>query len=113
MSQTRCRDGGRIRSSADFGGGSGIQSGTRVVPVILAGGSGSRLWPMSREQYPNFVDTFGLGAGLGSARASRIAVTIGNLGMPGFKLFGAFVWRSNWQPRMRVIVMENRQSLKR
>ncbi|RQS08899.1 mannose-1-phosphate guanylyltransferase/mannose-6-phosphate isomerase [Burkholderia sp. Bp8998] len=24
----------------------------RVAPVVLAGGSGSRLWPMSREQYP-------------------------------------------------------------
>lgn len=24
----------------------------RAVPVVLAGGSGSRLWPMSREQYP-------------------------------------------------------------
>ncbi len=28
------------------------RSATRVVPVVLAGGSGSRLWPMSREQYP-------------------------------------------------------------
>lgn len=24
----------------------------RIEPVVLAGGSGSRLWPMSREQYP-------------------------------------------------------------
>jgi len=24
----------------------------RLVPVILAGGSGTRLWPMSREQFP-------------------------------------------------------------
>jgi mannose-1-phosphate guanylyltransferase / mannose-6-phosphate isomerase len=24
----------------------------RIVPVILAGGSGTRLWPMSREQFP-------------------------------------------------------------
>jgi mannose-1-phosphate guanylyltransferase/mannose-6-phosphate isomerase len=24
----------------------------RVAPIILSGGSGSRLWPMSREQYP-------------------------------------------------------------
>jgi mannose-1-phosphate guanylyltransferase/mannose-6-phosphate isomerase len=31
---------GRLRASA------------RLVPVVLAGGSGSRLWPMSREQYP-------------------------------------------------------------
>lgn len=22
------------------------------IPVILAGGSGSRLWPLSRQQYP-------------------------------------------------------------
>jgi len=23
----------------------------RLVPVVLAGGAGSRLWPVSREQY--------------------------------------------------------------
>lgn len=25
---------------------------TRILPVLLAGGSGTRLWPQSREQYP-------------------------------------------------------------
>ena len=24
----------------------------RIVPVILSGGSGTRLWPLSRKQYP-------------------------------------------------------------
>ncbi len=27
-------------------------SNPRIIPVILSGGSGSRLWPQSREQYP-------------------------------------------------------------
>lgn len=27
-------------------------SSLRLIPVILSGGSGTRLWPMSREQYP-------------------------------------------------------------
>ncbi len=25
---------------------------TSVLPVVLAGGSGTRLWPLSRELYP-------------------------------------------------------------
>ncbi|WP_027799346.1 mannose-1-phosphate guanylyltransferase/mannose-6-phosphate isomerase [Paraburkholderia dilworthii] len=33
---------------------------TRIVPVILAGGSGSRLWPVSRENYPKqLIDVVG------------------------------------------------------
>ncbi|WP_139788331.1 sugar phosphate nucleotidyltransferase, partial [Morganella morganii] len=24
----------------------------KILPVIMAGGSGSRLWPLSREDYP-------------------------------------------------------------
>ena len=27
-------------------------SSDQIVPVILCGGSGSRLWPLSRESYP-------------------------------------------------------------
>ncbi|MFB6260988.1 MAG: sugar phosphate nucleotidyltransferase [Thiohalorhabdaceae bacterium] len=27
-------------------------STARIIPVLLTGGSGSRLWPLSRSQYP-------------------------------------------------------------
>ncbi len=30
----------------------------KIVPVILSGGSGSRLWPLSREQYPKQLIAF-------------------------------------------------------
>ncbi len=29
-----------------------IEANTRVVPVTLSGGTGSRLWPVSRESFP-------------------------------------------------------------
>lgn len=29
-----------------------IRTQMKIIPVILSGGSGSRLWPLSREQYP-------------------------------------------------------------
>ncbi|MFP5303474.1 sugar phosphate nucleotidyltransferase, partial [Cobetia sp. SIMBA_158] len=33
---------------------------TRILPVILAGGSGTRLWPISREHYPKqLIDVVG------------------------------------------------------
>ena len=33
---------------------------TRITPVILAGGSGTRLWPLSRKSYPKqFSNIFG------------------------------------------------------
>ena len=25
---------------------------TRIIPILLAGGSGTRLWPLSRKSYP-------------------------------------------------------------
>ena len=31
-----------------------------LVPVILCGGSGSRLWPLSRESYPKQFISIGL-----------------------------------------------------
>src|SRR6056300_734499 len=35
---------------------------TTLVPVLLAGGSGTRLWPTSRKSYPKqFVDLSGSG----------------------------------------------------
>src|SRR6476619_7609385 len=29
-----------------------MSNSARIIPVILSGGSGSRLWPLSREAYP-------------------------------------------------------------
>ena len=32
----------------------------KIIPVILAGGSGTRLWPLSRKQYPKQFLKLGL-----------------------------------------------------
>ncbi len=35
-----------------MGDGMATQAGGRITPVLLSGGEGSRLWPLSRETYP-------------------------------------------------------------
>lgn len=42
-----------------------------IVPVILAGGSGSRLWPVSRESYPKQFCSFGSDLSLFQQTARR------------------------------------------
>lgn len=43
-----------------------------VQPVILCGGSGTRLWPLSRDQYPKQLLSFGGNITMMQATASRI-----------------------------------------
>ncbi|MGC4089029.1 MAG: hypothetical protein QM756_14230 [Polyangiaceae bacterium] len=51
----------------------------------------------NQQAWSNFVDTFGLGVGLGSARASGFAlVLLSNVGVVGTLLFLGF-WRSVWR----------------
>ena len=46
----------------------------KVVPVILAGGSGTRLWPLSRALHPKQYLSLGVGSGtLFQQAALRIA----------------------------------------
>ena len=48
---------------------------TTLVPVLLAGGSGTRLWPTSRKSYPKqFVDLTGSGHSLLQASLKRSTV---------------------------------------
>lgn len=53
-------------------------AGELIVPVIMAGGAGMRLWPVSREKMPKqFVDLFGDGL-------STFQATIRRVSRPGF-----------------------------
>jgi mannose-1-phosphate guanylyltransferase/mannose-6-phosphate isomerase len=53
-------------------------AGELIVPVIMAGGAGTRLWPVSREKMPKqFVDLFGDGL-------STFQATIRRVSRPGF-----------------------------
>ncbi len=36
-----------------------VRAAPRIHPVILSGGSGTRLWPMSRAHYPEAVSAAG------------------------------------------------------
>lgn len=61
-----------------------------VQPVVMAGGAGTRLWPLSREQYPKQFLALGgrhtllqqaivrAGAAAGAGRAARPPIVVGN-----------------------------------
>jgi mannose-1-phosphate guanylyltransferase/mannose-6-phosphate isomerase len=54
--------GGARESAAGPGqrGAESLQQGLCITPVVLAAGSGTRLWPMSREHYPKqLIDVVG------------------------------------------------------
>jgi len=44
----------------------------RIIPVILSGGSGTRLWPLSREQYPKQLLSFSGGKTLLQETVCRV-----------------------------------------
>lgn len=47
--------------------------GEKIYPVILCGGSGSRLWPLSRKDYPKQFASFSDGPTLMQATARRLS----------------------------------------
>src|SRR5580698_2313120 len=59
-------------------GDSGKYGGGQIHPVILSGGSGTRLWPMSRTFYPKQLLPLVGNASLLQQAARRVA------GAPGF-----------------------------
>ena len=46
---------------------------TRITPVLLAGGSGTRLWPLSRKSYPKQFASLMGDRTLFQASAERLA----------------------------------------
>ena len=59
---------------------------TPVTPVILAGGSGTRLWPLSRALHPKQYLSLGVGQGAGRPDATlfqQSALRIAAVGAPG------------------------------
>lgn len=64
-----------------------------VIGKKVTSDSGAIRFAMNARAYDNFFESFGLGTGLGSNRASSFAlVLLSNLGWMGVVLFGVFVW---------------------
>jgi hypothetical protein len=62
--------------------------------------SGVERGSWNRQAWANFLDTYGIGVGLGSARASSFPmVLLSNVGLPGMLLFLAFLKHVLWLPR--------------
>jgi hypothetical protein len=66
--------------------------------------SGVERGSWNRQAWSNFVDTYGLGVGLGSARASSFPlVLLSNVGCVGTLLFLAFLKHVLWVPRRSAV----------
>ncbi len=78
-------EGGVKQGAAGVEAGPAMAAGPcrRLVPVILAGGSGTRLWPMSREQFPKqLIGVVGRDSLL-QATVSRLKGFAGNFKVDG------------------------------
>ena len=65
-----------------------------VIGKKVASDSGVARFSMNARALDNFVDTFGLGTGVGSNRASSFAlVLLSNMGWVGVLFFGLFLWQ--------------------
>ncbi len=66
----------------------------RILPVLLAGGSGTRLWPQSREQYPKQFLSLVDERSLLQNTALRAALVPGALPsiFTGLRLGHSFAW---------------------
>ena len=54
-----------------------MNTGNKDFCVILAGGKGRRLWPVSREEYPKqFIDFFGTGKTMLQSTVDRVCKII-------------------------------------
>lgn len=61
--------------------GAANNSQTAFIPAIISGGSGTRLWPVSRQAFPKqFAEIFG--DGLGSSLFARTVSRVKSLGTP-------------------------------
>lgn len=64
-----------------------------VIGKKVTSDSGNIRFAMNARAWDNFADTFGIGTGLGSNRASSFAlVLLSNLGWVGILFFGLFIW---------------------
>ncbi|MEO1014349.1 MAG: hypothetical protein AAFX08_04090 [Pseudomonadota bacterium] len=76
----------------------------RLFGSKLQSSSGRERGAWAMQSFQNFVDTYGLGVGLGSARASGLAaVLVGNVGVVGAILYLAFLNRSFLRPWPRAV----------
>lgn len=56
--------------------------GSRLFPVILSGGSGSRLWPLSREDFPKQLQALATDKTLLQETAQRVAGRVAGVASP-------------------------------